>query len=307
MKKGDVLFKLDPVPFQLDVNAAAANLGALKAKLLTAQANARGLNEQLKEASSNRTALSAKLGLAQKRVTEYEALAKTGAGTKFDLEQAEADLQNLQNALAALSANEAQVREKLSAKTAEGEQDEVAQVKAQIAQAQAQLDDANWKLEQTTYYAPGDGVVVGLALRPGAVATQLPMQPVMTYLLNEQWVVALFEQNEVRKVETGNRAEIALRTHPGRIIRCSVISVVWGTSQGQLPISGALPVTGAAPVPEGRLAVRLGVDDRDKDIFLAAGARGSGAIYTNGAEEIQILRRVLMRVHTKLNWLILKL
>jgi len=307
VKKGDVLFKLDPVPFQLDVKAATSNLIALQAKLLSAQANARGLSEQLKEAAGKRIALSAKLGLARKRVEQYAALAKTGAGTKFDLEQAQADAQNLENELASLSASEAQVKEKLAAKTSAGEQDEVAQAKALIAQAQAQLDDAAWKLDQTVYYAPGDGTVVGLALRPGAVASQLPMQPVMTFVLNEQWVVAMFDQNEVREVEAGNRAEIALRTHPGRIIRCNVISVVWATSQGQLPISGALPVTGAAPIPEGRLAVRLGVDERDKGIFLAAGARGSGAIYTNSGKEIQILRRVLLRVHTKLNWLILKL
>jgi multidrug resistance efflux pump len=308
VKKGDVLFKLDPVPFQLEVKAAAANLGALQAKLLTAQANARGLNEQLKEASGKRVALSAKLDLSRKRVAQYKDLAGTGAGSKFDLEQAQADLLNLENELASLTASEAQVREKLAAKTPAGEQDEVAQVRAQIAQAQAQLDDANWKLDQTVYYAPGDGTVVGLALRPGAVAAQLPMLPVMSFVLNEQWVVALFGQNEVRKVQPGDRAEIALRTYPGRIIKCDVVSVVWANAQGQLPISGSLPNTGTAqPVPEGLLAVKLAVADPDKDIFLAAGARGSGAIYTNGLHEIHILRKILMRVHTKLDWLILKL
>jgi multidrug resistance efflux pump len=307
VKKGDVLFKLDPVPFQIDVEAAAANLGALQAKLLSAEAGARGLKEQLKQASGKREALSAKLDLARKRVTQYEALAKTGAGSKFDLEQAQADADNLTNELASLTASEAQVKEKLAAKTSTGEQDDVAQAKAQIAQAQAQLDDANWKLAQTVYYAPGDGTVVGLALRPGAIAAQFPMLPVMSFVLNEQWVVALFDQNEVREVEPGNRAEIALRTYPGRIIKCTVVSVVWATAQGTLPISGGLPDTGVAPIPQGRLAVRLGVDDEDKDLFLAAGARGTGAIYTNGAKAIHILRKVLMRVHTKLDWLILKL
>jgi multidrug resistance efflux pump len=308
VKKGDVLFKLDPVPFQIEVDGAAANLKALQAKLLSVQANASNLSEQLKEATGKREALSAKLGLARKRAAQYQSLAATGAGTKFDLEQAQTNVQNLENELASSNATVAQVKETLSAKTADGEQNEVAQAKAQIVQAQAQLDDANWKLDQTVYYAPGNGTVVGLALRPGAIAAQLPMLPVMSFVLNEQWVVALFDQNEVRKVEPGNRAEIALKTYPGRIIKCVVSSVVWATAQGQLPISGNLPNTGTGePVPEGRLAVKLQIDDRDKDLFLAAGARGSGAIYTNGAKEIQILRRVLLRIHTKLNWLILKL
>jgi multidrug resistance efflux pump len=306
VKKGDVLFRLDPVPFQIEVDGAAANLKALQAKLLSALANASNLSEQLKAATGKREALSAKLGLARKRAAQYQALAATGAGTKFDMEQAQSDVQNLENELASLNASVAQVKETLSAKTPEGEQNEVAQAKAQIAQAQAQLADSNWKLEQTVYYAPGDGRVVGLALRPGAIAAQLPMLPVMSFVLNEQWVVAMFDQNEVREVEPGNRAEIALKTYPGRIIKCVVSSVVWATAQGQLPISGNLPNTGSAgPVPEGRLAVKLEVDD--KDLFLAAGARGSGAIYTNGAEAIHILRKVLIRVHAKLDWLILKL
>jgi len=41
IKKGDVLFKIDRVPFELDVQAAEANLAMLRAKLLTAEANRR--------------------------------------------------------------------------------------------------------------------------------------------------------------------------------------------------------------------------------------------------------------------------
>ena len=51
VKKGDVLFKIDPVPFQLDLNAAQANLKMLNAKLVTALANQRTLKEQLKASS----------------------------------------------------------------------------------------------------------------------------------------------------------------------------------------------------------------------------------------------------------------
>jgi multidrug resistance efflux pump len=307
VKKGEVLFRLDPVPFQIAVDAAAANLNALQATLLGAEAGARGLKEQLKQAAGKREALAAKLALARTRATQYQALAKTGAGSKFDVEQAQSDVDNLSNELASLAASEAQIKEKLAAKTTTGDQDEVAQAKAQIEQAQAQLDDAKWKLTQSVFYAPGDGRVIGLALRPGALASQLPMFPVMSFVLDEQWVIALFDQNEVREVEEGNRAEIALKTYPGRIIKCTVKSIIYATAQGQLPISGNLPDTGVAPIPDGRLAVRFGVDDKDKDLYLAAGARGSAAVYTNGAKAIHILRKVIIRIHTKLDWLILKL
>ena len=222
---------------------------------------------------------------------------------RIDLEQAQADADNLAE-LASLTASEAQVKEKLAAKTRPANR--MTLRKRSCIAAQAPLDDANWKLAQTAT-TPGRWHRGRSCVAPGAIAAQFPMLPVMSFVLNEQWVVALFDQNEVREVEPGNRAEIALRTYPGRIIKCTVASVVWATAQGSLPISGGLPDTGVAPIPQGRLAVRLGVDDEDKDLFLAAGARGTGAIYTNGAKAIHILRKVLMRVHTKLDWLILKL
>ena len=90
-----------------------------------------------------------------------------------------------------------------------------------------------------------------------------------------QWVVAFFRQNELRYVEAGNEAEIFVKTHPNRIIKCKVDSILWATAQGQLPISGNLPNTQTAAAPEQRIAVRLLVDGKDKGVFLAAGARSS--------------------------------
>ncbi len=145
--------------------------------------------------------------------------------------------------------------------------------------------------------------MVNLQLRPGQVAAALPMAPVMTFVENEQWVVAVFGQNEVRKVQPGQEAEIALRMYPGRIIKCKVDSVVWATAGGMVPVVGGGPNIGG--MPPGALAVRLFPDD--KDLFIAAGARGFGAIYTDYAEMIHILRKVFMRVSAKLDWLILKL
>ncbi|HQE82771.1 MAG TPA: HlyD family secretion protein [Candidatus Hydrogenedentes bacterium] len=307
MKQGDVLFRVDPAPFELEVQAAEANIATLEAKLVTAEANQRSLEAQLKAAANTRQALLPRLDLARKRVKQFDELAATGAGNRFDLEQSQSDVLNLESQLASLEASEMQVREKLAAKLPNGDQDEVAQVKAQIAQAKVQLAQAQWNLGETVCYAPADGTVVGLALRPGAVASQFAGLPVMSYVENEQWVVALFGQNEVREVEPGNEAEITLKTHPNRIIKCKVDSIMWATAQGQLPISGSVPNTALATVPEGRLAVRLKVDDKDKELFLAAGARGKGAIYTEHGEVIQILRKVILRIGTKLDWVVLKL
>jgi multidrug resistance efflux pump len=127
----------------------------------------------------------------------------------------------------------------------------------------------------------------------------------MSFVETEQWVIALFAQYELREVRPGNDAEIALRTYPNKIIKCKVDSIVWATGQGQMPLSGTIPQTGVAPVPPGRIAVKLAVED--KGLFLAAGAVGNGAVYTDSLRMIHIIRKVIMRVGTKLDWLILKL
>ncbi len=47
--------------------------------------------------------------------------------------------------------------------------------------------------------------------------------------------------------------------------------------------------------------------EKDKDLFLAAGAQGHGAVFTDSGHLIHIVRKVFLRVSTKLDWLVLKL
>ncbi len=307
IKKGDVLFKIDSVPYEIDVNVYKAQLAQLKVQLITAEANVRSQGEQLKAAIGKRLAVTAKLNLARLRSGQFKELAETGAGNKFDYEQNQADIANLEAELVSATANEGQIRELLSAKTPEGEQDSIANIKAQIARSDAELANSMWKLEQTVYLAPADGTVVSLSLRPGAMAVPLPMVPAMNFVEDEQWILAIFNQNEVREINPGQEAEIAFRMHPGRIVKCKVDSIMWATAQGQLPIGNMNTVAGVAPIPPNSLAVRLLVDNKDKDIFLAAGARGVGAVYTDSGAMIHILRKVFLRISAKLDWLILKL
>jgi multidrug resistance efflux pump len=260
----------------------------------------------LKGATGQKEAIESKLKLSRLRAQQFKELAESGAGNKFDAEQAQADVQNLEGQLASTVAAEAQARETLGAKTPGGEQDEVANVKAQIAQAEAQLANAKWELSQTIHYAPANGTVVALTLRPGAMAVPLPINPAMNFVEDEQWILAIYHQNEVRKIKPGQEAEVAFEMYPGRIVKCKVDSIMWATAQGQLPI-GTLNSGGVAPIPPQSLAVRLLPDGKDKDIFLAAGAHGAGAVYTDSGHMIHILRKVIVRVGAKVDWLILKL
>jgi len=332
VKKGDVLFKIDPTPYQNEVNSLSAKLAAdqakvnadrqkmteIAAKLTGTQSSERSLREQLKEATGQVGRLTASLDLARKRVEQNTELVKTGAGNRFDLEQAETNVKELTAQLASARATEAQVTEQLSGRVG-GDLASVAEVKAQIATAQAQvkiseaqvettraqLENAKWELSQTTTVAPGNGTMVNVMLRPGFFVSGMPFNEVMTFVDNEYQIFALFNQNELHQVVAGNEAEITLDTYPGRIIKAHVDSIIWAQGQGQLDASGNLPQT-TVVAPPGRFPVKLVVGEHDKELFLAAGARGAAAIYTEGLGPIHIIRKVIMRVQSYLDYIIIK-
>jgi multidrug resistance efflux pump len=275
IKKGDVLFKMDPVPFEAAVKAAEATL--------------RGANDQLNNAAAKKASLTPRIDLAKKRVEQFTALATAGAGKRADLEQAQSDLGNLQSEFLAADATESQAR-------------------AQISKSEADLINAKFDLEGTTHLAPANGRVANLALRPGVRATQFATMPVMSFIEEDNpWLLAFYRQNELRYVEPGDEAEIHMETYPGRIIKCTVDSILWATAQGQMPISGNLQNTLPVAAPEQRIAVRLVLAPEDRDLFLAAGARGAGAIYTEHGKIIHIVRKVFVRVSAKLDWFVFKL
>ena len=106
VKKGQVLFRIDPEPYESEVRALSAQLlsdeakvGADLARLSEMQSRLpdavsieRQLNEQLNQASSQVTTLRASLDLANRRVAQNTELAASGAGNRFDLEKAQPHL-----------------------------------------------------------------------------------------------------------------------------------------------------------------------------------------------------------------------
>src|SRR5436305_3101927 len=171
IKKGDVLFKIDPVPFE--------------AALKVAEATLQGAKDQLNNATAKKAALTPRIDLAKKRVDQFTQLAATGAGKRADLEQAQSDVGNLESEYLAADATESQS-------------------KSQIVKSQADLINAKYDLEGTTHLAPANGRVANLALRPGVRATQFATMPVMSFIEEaEPWLLAFYRQTERRYVDPG--------------------------------------------------------------------------------------------------------
>lgn len=228
LKKGDLLFKVDPRPFEYKVQE-----------------------------------LKAKLKLAELRVSQSRELASQSAGSRYDVEQYEAEVGGLK----------------------------------------ALLDSAELDLAESKVYAPSDGYVSYMTLRPGQVASKIAAASVMSFVNEKEYViVASYPQRYLRHIKVGDRAEIALETNPGKIFNAEVSQVVTATGQGQLPPSGLLPeYTQIAQSSRFPVVFRL-IED-PSELNLRVGAAGAAAIFTDKGTKLRIIKKVVIRMYTWMNYL----
>ena len=200
VKKGDVLFKVDPTPYQLAVNS-------LQAQLVGAEGGAEQLREQLKAAVGNTAAIRvANRSRAQAREAEPRARGDRRRQPVRPRAGRGRPARTSKPSSRAAIASEAQVQAQLAA-VVDGDIASIAQIKAELA-------NAEWELEQTTTRSPCDCYVINLQLRPGAFVAGMPFNPVMTLVEATGQVVALFNQNELHQVAAGQRGRVRAQDLP---------------------------------------------------------------------------------------------
>lgn len=288
VKQGDVLFRIDPEPFQIEVDR-------LEAALAEAEQNVPQLKATYDASVAAIDRLQEEQTFAKKEYDRLDRLAQQNAATQEQLEAAGRNLRGSEASLREAQAQSAKAKLAMEARTAEGENVDVAQLKAQLAQAR-------YDLNETTVRAPIDGFVTNLELQPGFVVQ--PGVPVVTFVSNPDGVVVVtLPQEYLGTIEPENEVEVALDMYPGRMIRGKVESVIWATGQGQLTPSGQLP-TATQSSPAGRFAVKVRIDDEEQKRYrLPAGAAGAAAIYTQYGMPFRIVRRVVVRWYTWLNYI----
>lgn len=297
LKKGDILLEIDATPYRLKVQE-------LEARLADATASAKTLWQDLDSAKTDISAAQAQLLLMQQRLNEAQELAHAGAGNQYDVENFVSEVKKAEAGLARANTAAAKVQTKLKGV--------VGNDIAAVAQVKAQLAAAQYDLDSTIIRAPADGYAVNVVVRPGNFLAAMPFRPALSFVEYEQRIVAFFEQNELRYVKPGDKAEIAFKSLPGELVHAKVDSIIWANGQGQSMQGGAVPNTPleyvAAPLAQ-KYAVKLIVDtsDTDEKLFIPMGARGGGAIYTEKLAPLHLLRMVMIRAQAKLNYLVLKL
>ena len=169
-----------------------------------------------------------------------------------------------------------------------------------------QLLTAQFELDESVVRAPTDGYVAQMVLRPGMRAMAAPLRPVMVFVHKEsKYFVGWFRQNSLLRLTVGSDAEVAFDGIPGRVFSGKVAGVLPALKEGQLQASGNLINPMAAPFP-GRIMVKIDITDPEFEAFDAivpGGAYAQAAIYSEHAHHVAILRKILLRMLSWLNYL----
>jgi multidrug efflux system membrane fusion protein len=233
VKQGDLLFRIDPRPYQDALARGRASLAALDRQIELTQ---RSVNAQQYNAQSVRAAVErarAAAGQASDTLHRMEPLLSHGYVSAEDVDRARTAQRST---LAELSAAQLQAQQAAAAVSG------VDALVAQRAVVMAEIATAELNLEYATVRAPFDGRIVSLKTSTGQFASAL--KPVFTLIDTRHWyVVANFRETELKGVRTGTPATVYLMSDTGQRFQGTVDSISYGVSsdEGGLALPGGLP------------------------------------------------------------------
>lgn len=211
VKRGDLLFRIDPEPYRVALEQAQAQLANARLQTQVLRTTAAGTGGDIVGEQAN-------LAIKKNALARQQALLKQGFTTRSDYEDALNEVKTAEQDLADARARAANAH----AAVAPGEQ-------PQIAQAQAAVDKARLDLSRTEVRAPMDGTIENADnLQVGQMAvTGLGM----VSLVHSQsaWVEANFKEKDVGRMVPGQKAKIEVDAYPGQTFDAHVQSVGAGT------------------------------------------------------------------------------
>jgi multidrug resistance efflux pump len=293
LKEGDVLFRIDPKPYQYIVDEK-------KAALADAEQKVDQLKASLDQATAAAGRADAQFQLAQQNFDRQTQLFEKHVIAQATLDTYTRNLDAAKQTLAAAKAEQERARLAYTANVG-GENTTVAQRRAELA-------DAQFDLDETTIRAAGPGFVTQVSLRPGMYVVPAQFRTAMTFVntgKSDQALAAAFDQNALQRVVAGNDAEVAFDAVPGRVFKAKVRIVVPAIAAGQLSTSPTL-IEPETRTTAGRAVAVIDVTDDMSDYQIPLGATAQVAIYTEHWHHLSLLRKILLRMRSWQNYIFLE-
>ncbi|HWA89619.1 MAG TPA: HlyD family secretion protein [Rhizomicrobium sp.] len=264
VKKGQVLFRLDPQPFQIALDNAKAALAQTVQDVESTRATYRSLLGQI-------GAQQAQVTLAQVTYDRYVRLAKSNAIAPTQLDQGRSTLQSAQATLVSLRQTAAVQLAKLNGKI-----DTPAEQTPAYRKAKSTVDEMQRQLDHAIVRAPFDGIVTEVdSLQPGtlvisAMSAFTTTSAVGIISTGNTWVEASMKETDLTYVREGNPVEVTVDTYPGRTWTGHISAI----SAGSDSAFSALPTentSGNWVKVVQRIPVRIHLDAKPGDPPLRAG------------------------------------
>jgi membrane fusion protein (multidrug efflux system) len=250
VKRGDVLFQIDPAPYRVALEQAEAQLAA--AKLQTTE-----LKTQASGTGADITGAAADLEIKRRDLARQSTLLKEGFTTRARYDDAVSEVRKSETDLANARARAANA----SAAIAPGEQ-------PSIAAAQAAVDKARLDLQHTDVRAPFDGVIansdrlqVGQAVAPGLGLLSLVHG-------TGAWIEANFKEKDLARMQPGQKVDIEIDAYPDAHFEGHVESIGAGTGS-QFSLLPAQNANGNWVKVTQRVPVRIAFDGNPSQPMIA--------------------------------------
>lgn len=205
----------------------------------------------------------AQLKLAETRLKQTDELLKAGAGSAFDLQQFQSEVERLT----------------------------------------ASRDEARFNLANCVITAPADGLVTQVVVRPGQFVAPIPFSQVMVFVHAERAWVGAFPQHTLQGFDAGDEAEVAIDSAPGHVFSAKVVRVLPALGEGTLTAGGQLVRGAYDAPPGRVPVVLEITDERVKHLDLPVGSSATATVFTNDNHVLSLVRGILMRIKSWENWI----
>jgi membrane fusion protein (multidrug efflux system) len=258
VKKGQLLFRIDPQPYQIAIEQAEATLGSARLQIEGLKATYR---QQLAELQSAKDSAA----FAEHEFDRKKALLASDVTSKSAFERTETDLKIARQNIASIQQQIAQTVAALN-----GDPNIEVDRHPTVLVAKASLDRAKLNCSYTKVYAPDDGIVanvddlqVGDFVHPGmAVFSLLSSRRI--------WIEANFRETDLTHMRSGQEATINVDAYPGSAFKAHIVSMSPGTGSDFSVLPPENAIGNWVKVVQ-RLPVRLEFDENEPDHLLYSG------------------------------------